>query len=179
MSVRSAYPVATTLLLAILCTLADSAGAGPSVSEPSFYPEGPTTVGNDVLWVEMTMDRVRRLSNGEVTTVWQETGCGPTSIQATVGGSYWVLCHLGHKVIRLSKTFAKELEVASDTAGNRIVLRGIALELLSKSGVCAANIRIRPSMPSSRKSAPRARTTWRWRPTVFTSTRLASSDRSA
>jgi len=67
----------------------------------------------------MTMDRVRLLEDGRVRTAWHEAGCGPTSIKKTADG-YWVLCHLGHKLVRLSHSFFKELDVVNDTTGNSI-----------------------------------------------------------
>jgi sugar lactone lactonase YvrE len=90
------------------------------ISVPAFYPEGPTVDGRDVLWVEMTMDRARRWKSGVAETVWQESDCGPTSIKRTAGGSYWVLCHLAHKVLRLSSSFNKELEITTDADGRPI-----------------------------------------------------------
>lgn len=108
------------ILLTAGFALATTAGGAPMISVPAFYPEGPTLDGNHVIWVEMTMDRARQLAGGRVTTVWQESDCGPTSIKRTVGGAYWVLCHLGHKVIRLSSDFNKELEVGADSSGRRI-----------------------------------------------------------
>jgi len=104
-----------------LFAVATCLGAAPMISVPAFYPEGPTLDGTNVIWVEMTMDRARELSNHVVETVWQESDCGPTSIKKTLHGAYWVACQLGHKVLRLSNTFNKELEVVADMTGNRIM----------------------------------------------------------
>jgi sugar lactone lactonase YvrE len=113
--------VVATLLGAMVALLSASPATGaPMVSVPAFYPEGPTVDGEHVLWVEMTMDRVRVLADGEVRTAWHEAGCGPTAIKKTTDGSYWLLCHLAHKVVRLSPTFFKEFEVTVDASGNPI-----------------------------------------------------------
>ena len=110
------------IIVVIVCVFAPvTAIAVAPIQETAYYPESPTVNGRDIYWAEMPLDRIRRLSNGNVTTVWKEQGCGPTSVKRTAGGSYWVLCHLGHKVIRLSANFQKELEVTDDINGNRIM----------------------------------------------------------
>jgi sugar lactone lactonase YvrE len=107
------------VVVATVLAMGGAAGA-PTVSVPAFYPEGPLVDGDRLLWVEMTMDRVRVLAQGRVRTAWHDGGCGPTSIKKTADGSYWVLCHLAHKLVRMSNTFFKELEVSADANGNPI-----------------------------------------------------------
>lgn len=70
------------------------------------YPEGPQLLADGLLWAEMPRDRVVKLAQGKLEPVWQEAGCGPTSVKRIPSGGYWVLCHLGHRVLRLDASFA-------------------------------------------------------------------------
>lgn len=80
------------------------------VNPDAYYPEGPQIVADGLLVAEMSMDRLVLIStNGTnaVRVVWEEAGCGPTSVKLIPTGGYWVLCHMGHKVVRLNASFEK------------------------------------------------------------------------
>jgi sugar lactone lactonase YvrE len=114
--------IATYFLIGILCISAFLGTAmADTIKEDAYYPEGPTVNGHEILWAEMSVDRIRRLVGGVVSTIWQETGCGPTAVKRSGLGPYWVLCHLGHKVVRLSSAFVKEAEITQDVEGHRIM----------------------------------------------------------
>jgi sugar lactone lactonase YvrE len=104
--------------LLVLATAAEAGGLSPGVD--AFYPEGPTSSGRDILWAEMPLDRIRRFRDGRVSTVATLPGCGPTAVKRTPAGQYWVLCHLGHRVLRLTERFAPDLDLAVDDEGRRI-----------------------------------------------------------
>jgi sugar lactone lactonase YvrE len=93
--------------------------ASPPLDEPAFYPEGPTVVGSALYWGEMPRDRIRRFS-GKATTVWEQPGCGPTSIKPDGRGGFWILCHLGHRVVRVDGRFKQLASLERDPAGNRL-----------------------------------------------------------
>ncbi len=90
------------VLAAVLAT-APVRGAGPEIiNGQAFYPEGPLWQDGRLFYAEMTRDRVM-VWNGESTEVfWQRDDCGPTAIAAVGEGYYLVLCHLGHKLVRVS-----------------------------------------------------------------------------
>jgi gluconolactonase len=69
----------------------------------------------------MPMHRIRRHKDGRTTTVWEQPGCGPTSIKSDARGGFWILCHLAHRVLRVDGDFRglrKVLE--ADAAGRRL-----------------------------------------------------------
>ena len=68
----------------------------------------------------MPRDRIRRLSRGSATTAWTETGCGPTSIKPDGRGGFWILCHLGHRVLRVNSSFQSVTRLESDGAGHAL-----------------------------------------------------------
>jgi len=104
---------------AALGTAADAAAVlSPDVE--AFYPEGPSSDGPDILWAEMPLDRIRRFRNQSVSTVWERPGCGPTAVKRTGAGAYWVLCHLDHRVLKLSRDFQTVLDIPADSSGRRI-----------------------------------------------------------
>jgi sugar lactone lactonase YvrE len=91
------------------------------VNPTAFYPEGPQLVGEGLLVAEMAKDRVVLIGQNGTRTVWSEIGCGPTSIKKIPAGGFWVLCHLGHHVVRLDATFHTVLAVQQTTSGRRIM----------------------------------------------------------
>ena len=118
-------PWAAAVRLALIALAVGGAAAGPGPGAPldieAFYPEGPTADGADILWAEMPKDRIRRLHDGTVSTVWERPRCGPTAVKRTAAGDYWVLCHLDHRILKLSRTFEPVLDVPTDADGRRIV----------------------------------------------------------
>jgi sugar lactone lactonase YvrE len=118
MAPRVALPRWFLLSLLVLAPAAAAGELAPDVD--AFYPEGPTAHGRDIFWAEMPLDRIRRFRDGSVSTVSTLPGCGPTAVKRTPSGDYWILCHLGHRVLRLSATFGRELDIAVDAEGHRI-----------------------------------------------------------
>lgn len=113
---------ARRLLAAWACLFAGTAGAAGPLDEPAYYPEGPTVARGALYWAEMPRDRIRRLDNaGAATaTVWSRPGCGPTSIKSDGRGGFWILCHLGHLVIRVDRAFNVVTTLERDGTGSRL-----------------------------------------------------------
>lgn len=91
------------------------------VNPTAFYPEGPQLIDEGLLVAEMPKNRVVLVSDAGVKVVWAEDGCGPTSVKKIPGGGYWVLCHLGHHVVRLNANFQTERVFEQTMAGRRIM----------------------------------------------------------
>jgi sugar lactone lactonase YvrE len=102
-------------MLSILTALSlDVAGAETArkfssrdvVSPKAYYPEGPQLLpGGALLVAEMPMDRIVKISSGSIEVAFEQANCGPTSIKRIPSGGYWILCHLGHRVLRVSEKF--------------------------------------------------------------------------
>jgi sugar lactone lactonase YvrE len=90
------------------------------VNPDAFYPEGPQLTASGLLVAEMPRDRVVLISGPRRQVVWHEEGCGPTSVKRIPSGGYWVLCHLGHHVVRLSDTFVTQKVYTQSASGRRI-----------------------------------------------------------
>jgi len=118
---RAVRRLALLVLLPALALAAVAPAGGAPLDVEAFYPEGPTADGADILWAEMPMDRIRRLHDGVVSTVWQRPRCGPTAVKRTPAGDYWVLCHLDNRILKLSRTFEPVLDLPTDESGRRIV----------------------------------------------------------
>ena len=116
--------------MAALCWAVNAIGADTphkaftpdAVINPSaFYPEGPQLIDEGLLVAEMPRHRIVLIANnGERKTVWQADGCGPTSIKRIPSGGYWVLCHLGAYVAKLSPSFQTVQTFTQTTSGRRI-----------------------------------------------------------
>jgi len=108
-------------LAVVLAALAASVGAGEiRLKEQAFYPEGPTFVGGALYWAEMPTHRIRRHKDGKTVTVWEEAGCGPTSIKPDGRGGFWILCHLAHMVLRVNGNFQLVKRLETDGVGRRL-----------------------------------------------------------
>lgn len=94
--------------------------ASKAKAPPAYYPEGPQWIGKGLLVAEMPKDRIVLLSGGRAVPVWQQLGCGPTSVKRIPGGGYWVLCHLGHHVVRLDPDFKTVSRIAASADGKPI-----------------------------------------------------------
>jgi sugar lactone lactonase YvrE len=86
----------------------------------AFYPEGPLSTKDGIYWAEMTLNRIRYYDGKDVITVFEENSCGPTCIKKGIKG-FWILCHTGHRLIKLSENFKKEFEIRKDVDGNPIL----------------------------------------------------------
>ena len=107
--------------LLALAFSATAAAGEISIKEQAFYPEGPAFVGGALYWAEMPTHRIRRHKDGKTVTVWEETGCGPTSIKPDGRGGFWILCHLAHMVLRVDGNFRLVKRLENDGAGRRLV----------------------------------------------------------
>ena len=108
-------------LAVVLAALAASVGAEEiRLKEQAFYPEGPTFVGGALYWAEMPTHRIRRHKDGKTVTVWEEAGCGPTSIKPDGRGGFWILCHLAHMVLRVNGNFQLVKRLETDGVGRRL-----------------------------------------------------------
>jgi len=90
------------------------------LKEQAYYPEGPAVVGGALYWAEMPLHRIRRHKDGKTATVWEEPGCGPTSIKPDGRGGFWILCHLAHMVLRVNGNFQIVKRLETDGVGRRL-----------------------------------------------------------
>jgi sugar lactone lactonase YvrE len=117
-----------TMAIAFACSSVEAADnphkaftPGAVINPTAYYPEGPQLIDEGLLVAEMARDRVVLIANsGERKTVWQEQGCGATSVKRIPSGGYWVLCHLGAYVAKLSPTFQTLQRFTQTTSGRRI-----------------------------------------------------------
>lgn len=108
--------------LAVLCAALalNAVAADARLKEQAYYPEGPAVVGGALYWAEMSLHRIRRHKDGKTTTVWEEPGCGPTSIKPDGRGGFWILCHLAHLVLRVDGNFRVVKRLETDGVGRRL-----------------------------------------------------------
>ena len=124
-----AIVVFAAMAIGLACLALDAAADNPHktftpdavINPAAYYPEGPQLIDEGLLVAEMARDRVVLIANsGERKTVWQEQGCGATSVKRIPSGGYWVLCHLGAYVAKLSPTFQTLQRFTQTTSGRRI-----------------------------------------------------------
>jgi sugar lactone lactonase YvrE len=106
--------------LLALAFVATTAAGEIRLKEQAFYPEGPAFVGGSLYWAEMPTNRIRRYKDGKTVTVWEEAGCGPTSIKPDGRGGFWILCHLAHMVLRVNGNFQLVKRLETDGVGRRL-----------------------------------------------------------
>jgi sugar lactone lactonase YvrE len=86
------------------------------------YPEGPLWYRLRLYYGEMMRDRVVMSSDLRTTvTFWKMLGCGPVSIAPYRGNELLVLCHLMHKVVRVSLSGVTLAIIGHDDAGRPFV----------------------------------------------------------
>jgi gluconolactonase len=90
------------------------------VNPSAYYPEGPQLIAEGLLVAEMAKDRIVLLRGGQTEVMWSEAACGPTSIKRIPSGGYWILCHLGHHVVRVDRQFHTSKVFEYTTSGRRI-----------------------------------------------------------
>lgn len=69
---------------------------------PALYPEGPLYQGDSLYYAEMGGDRVQVVEHGAPRVFFTQRGCGPTAL-APYGEGFLVLCHLGRRVVEISR----------------------------------------------------------------------------
>jgi sugar lactone lactonase YvrE len=104
----------------LLAFAASAAAEELRLKEQAFYPEGPAVVAGALYWAEMPLHRIRRHKDGRTATVWEEQGCGPTSIKPDGRGGFWILCHLAHAVLRVDGNFRVVKRLENDGVGRRL-----------------------------------------------------------
>ena len=117
----------------------------------AYYPEGPQIIPEGLLVSEMAKDRIVLLAHGNAEVLWSATGCGPTSIKQIPSGGYWILCHLGHQVVRVDSQFRTLRTFLYTNSGKRITWPNDAS--LDAKG----NIYLSSSGPFSLEAAPQGR----------------------
>ena len=90
------------------------------VNPLAYYPEGPQLIAEGLLVSEMAKDRIVLLRRGHSEVMWSAAGCGPTSIKRIPTGGYWILCHLGHQVVRVDSEFHTSNVFQYTMSGRRI-----------------------------------------------------------
>ena len=127
----AAFPRWRAFALAAMASAAGAAGASEGAIARKFsalatpapvahYPEGPQLLEHGLLVAEMPLDRVAKLERGKLEPVFAQAGCGPTSVKRIPSGGYWLLCHLGHRVLRLDDKFVLVATIESSIDGARI-----------------------------------------------------------
>jgi sugar lactone lactonase YvrE len=107
------------LVLVALLVQAPFAFASDTVLAKANYPEGPLWHHQTLYYGEMVRDRVTMSTDLKTTsTFWEMPGCGPVSIAPYRQQEFLVLCHLGHKVVRVSIA-GKTLGVLDRDSGGR------------------------------------------------------------
>jgi sugar lactone lactonase YvrE len=98
----------------VLLLLASPAAA---VEFAADYPEGPLWHEGRLFYGEMTRDRVMVSDLRGTVLFWQFPGCGPVSLAPYRGEELLVLCHLSHKLARLSPKGALLALIDRDAEG--------------------------------------------------------------
>jgi sugar lactone lactonase YvrE len=121
------------------------------VNPSAFYPEGPQLTPRGLLVSEMAKDRIVLLRDGHTAVMWSADGCGPTSIKQIPSGGYWILCCLGHQVVRVDSKFHVVQTFEYTMSGRRITWPNDA------SVDASGNVYLSSSGPFSLDAAPQGR----------------------
>lgn len=85
------------------------------------YPEGPVWIGGTLYWAEMYSDRVMAWpGEGPPQVFFRQAGCGPTALARYRDDEVLVLCHLGHRLVRLDAGGRPLATIREDAAGHRL-----------------------------------------------------------
>lgn len=110
------------LCLAAVLTSAPFAFASDTVLAKANYPEGPLWYRQKLYYGEMARDRVTISTDLKTTaTFWEMPGCGPVSVAPYRQQELLVLCHMAHKVVRVSMAGATIRAIDRDSGGLPIV----------------------------------------------------------
>jgi sugar lactone lactonase YvrE len=93
-----------------------AAFAGDAKLADAQYPEGALWHQGRLYYAEMRRDVVVRSDLKATSVFWRRKGCGPVSV-APYSGGFLVLCHLAHKVVRVSRTGKTIASIARDAEG--------------------------------------------------------------
>jgi len=109
------------LLAALMSVVTSAAVAAEVVLARADYPEGPLWFHLRLYYGEMMRDRV--MVSADLRTAepfWRMDGCGPVSIAPYRDDELLVLCHLLHRVVRVSRTGATLGVIETDDTGQRV-----------------------------------------------------------
>lgn len=81
------------------------------------YPEGPLWEAGVLYYAEMFLDRIMRIEGETATVLWQQPGCGPTSIAPYGAGELVILCHRAGRLVRIDRQGLERGRIESDGAG--------------------------------------------------------------
>ncbi|MGI9356547.1 MAG: fused MFS/spermidine synthase [Rhizobiaceae bacterium] len=112
---RRRIAVATMALLVALPSVSFDVrpAQAETVSHPAFYPEGPLWVGDTLYYAEMTAGRISRIIDGKRTDFWRGDNCGPTAITEFSNDAFAIACHLGAKVLIVSRSGEVKREITN------------------------------------------------------------------
>jgi sugar lactone lactonase YvrE len=96
--------------------LAVAARADDAKLADARYPEGALWYDGRLYYAEMGRNVVVRSDLKTTDVFWRKKGCGPVSI-APYRGGFVVLCHLAHKVVRVSRAGKTIASIERDAEG--------------------------------------------------------------
>lgn len=109
------------MFLAVLSLMvAAAATAEDATIAAASYPEGALWHEDRLYYAEMGRDVVMTSDLKSAERFWRMEGCGPVSI-APYGEEFLVLCHLAHKLVRVSRDGTTIAEIARDADGQSFV----------------------------------------------------------
>jgi sugar lactone lactonase YvrE len=108
-------------ILALLLLLGGTAAAADRVLAAADYPEGPLWHHGRLYYAEMMKDRIVVSDLQSTSTFWRLPGCGPVSVAPYRGDEILVLCHLIHRVVRVSAEGESIQVIAHDGDGRPFV----------------------------------------------------------
>lgn len=100
--------------------VAAAAAAEDATIAAASYPEGALWHQGRLYYAEMGRDVVMTSDLETAERFWRMEGCGPVSI-APYGEEFLILCHLAHKVVRVSRDGSTIAEIVRDADGQSFV----------------------------------------------------------
>lgn len=117
---RTTSPAQTLVVTLSFALAAVAAAADDTTIASASYPEGALWHQGRLYYAEMGRDVVTVSDLKTAERFWRMEGCGPVSI-APYGEEFLVLCHLAHKVVRVSREGTTIAEINRDAEGHLFV----------------------------------------------------------
>ena len=117
---RLAAAAMALLVLLPLASTDPTPARAETISYPASYPEGPLWVGDTLYYAEMTADRISKIESGKRSDFWKEEGCGPTAITEFSADAFAIACHLGSKILIVSRNGKTLKTVTHDSDGRAL-----------------------------------------------------------
>jgi sugar lactone lactonase YvrE len=112
------------LAVFLLMALLGGAGAQAAASDLRLtgvrYPEGPLWLDGQLLFAEMSGDRVALWDGVKVSSWWRARGCGPTAIAPYRQGEFIILCHLGGYLVHVDRSANRMARFKKDESGRTL-----------------------------------------------------------